>query len=627
MPRKYTRKTLRASYAEEDLKKALSEVKDGAALKSTSKKYGISPRALRRHRDNKVFKPGTVSLGRHRPDLKKEYEDELALKIQAMEKALFGLTTKDVRRLAYDFATKMRITHRFNNESKMAGPDWLTGFLLRHPELAIRKPQATNIARAVGFNKPQVEKFFEAYQGVLTKHHYSPTRVWNMDETGITNVHTPMNIVATKGARKVGKMTSGEKGKTVTVLCATNAAGAYIPPMFIFPRKRMVESLMKNAPTGAIGHCTESGWTDEESFMKWMKHFVSIAKPSLEEKHVIILDGHHSHKTLAAVEYACLHGIELITLPPHCTHKMQPLDKTFFKALKSAYNSSADTWMVAHQGKRISFYDIAEIFAVAYNKSATIEKSVNGFRVCGLWPFNNHIFTDEDFIPSTPTDEYAPRQETAEDDEEQIGEASLNHIVAANIVETDSSRGQSRIAMIEESRQVEEPSAVQTAVRNNGYPTTSSDDPSIPATSRSGEEIFQNKNVSRAKCLLSELCKPVKSISKCKKTRKTERAQVITLSPYKNALKEKERKKKIKTSAVVKRAVKKQNRSSRGADEDSSDNEEWPCLVCGEPFCNSRPREKWIQCVLCQQWAHEECTQGKYYYICQNCDSDDESKN
>ena len=42
----------------------------------------------------------------------------------------------------------------------MAGPDWLQGFLSRHPQLSIRKPQPTNIARAVGFNKEQVEHFF-----------------------------------------------------------------------------------------------------------------------------------------------------------------------------------------------------------------------------------------------------------------------------------------------------------------------------------------------------------------------------------------------------------------------------------------------------------------------------------
>ena len=93
-------------------------------------------------------------------------------------------------------------------------------------------------------------------------------RVWNTDETGMSNVHKPANIVATKGARAVGKMTSGETGTTVTVICATNAVGTYVPPMFIFPRKRMVESLMHNAPAGALGHFTESGWTDKQSFLK-----------------------------------------------------------------------------------------------------------------------------------------------------------------------------------------------------------------------------------------------------------------------------------------------------------------------------------------------------------------------
>ena len=54
-----------------------------------------------------------------------------------------------------------------------------------------------------------------------------------MDETGISNVHKPANIVATKGARAVGKITSGVKGKTVTVICATNAVGTYIPVKII----------------------------------------------------------------------------------------------------------------------------------------------------------------------------------------------------------------------------------------------------------------------------------------------------------------------------------------------------------------------------------------------------------
>ena len=71
----------------------------------------------------------------------------------------------------------------------MAGPDWLQGFLSRHSQLSNRKPQPTNIARAVGFNKEQVEHVFRIFQSILTSHSYSPMKVWNMDETGISNVH------------------------------------------------------------------------------------------------------------------------------------------------------------------------------------------------------------------------------------------------------------------------------------------------------------------------------------------------------------------------------------------------------------------------------------------------------
>jgi len=43
-----------------------------------------------------------------------------------------------------------------------------------------------------------------------TAHDYNPTRVWNMDETGITNVQILSKIVLSKGARNIGRMKSGE---------------------------------------------------------------------------------------------------------------------------------------------------------------------------------------------------------------------------------------------------------------------------------------------------------------------------------------------------------------------------------------------------------------------------------
>ena len=88
----------------------------------------------------------------------------------------------------------------------------------RHPELCTRKPEATNIARINGSNKTKVNLFFEIYRNTLTNHEYSFMRIWNMDETGVSNVHKLTKIVATKGAGGVGKIISGKKGRTVTVI-------------------------------------------------------------------------------------------------------------------------------------------------------------------------------------------------------------------------------------------------------------------------------------------------------------------------------------------------------------------------------------------------------------------------
>ena len=617
MPRVYVRKTNRGSYSEENLQKAIAAVNSGQPLLTTAKVYGIPARTLRRHRDKKVQNPGSINLGRFKPVINKEYEAELVAQIQSMEKLLCGLTTKDVRRIAFDFAVQMNISHRFNTQSKMAGLDWLSGFLLRHPELSIRKPEATNVARVIGFNKSNVEKFFEVYSNVLTDHEYTPMQVWNMDETGISNVHKPGNVIATKGARSVGKITSGEKGKTVTVVCATNAAGNYIPPMMIFPRKRMVDSLMHNAPAGAVGLCTTKGWKDEDCFVKWLQHFTSIAKPSQDKKHIIILDGHHSHKTLQAVQFSRANGIELLTLPPKCTHKMQPLDVSFFKPFKAAYNSACDTWMVANRGKKISFYDMAGILSVAYYKVATVEKSVNGFRKCGLWPFNNCIFSDEDFVDvsagKVTNSCYQPA--SSQQPEENQQPVSFQQSDKDKQCQTSP-----YMAPVNQST-----SALQQLDEAQPNLTLPQDEPSTSTANNSATE---------AKRILFQLCSPSQDKNTRakarpeRKSRVTMQAQHLTSSPYQKLLKEKNQRKNVsnvkKKIVLNKKAIGKKLCKKACNDADSSDDEAWPCLVCGEPYANSRPREKWVQCMICNHWAHEECTPGNLLYVCQNCNSDDD---
>ena len=174
----------------------------------------------------------------------------------------------------------------------MAGKEWLRSFMKRNEDLSIRAPEATNISRAVGFNRAQVAIFTNLLKECVQSGQYSAQSMWNVDESGITNVHKPCNIEATKGAREVNKITSGERGATVTVICAMSAAGQYVPPMMIWPCKTMADALMRGAPPGSISAVSDNGWTDCSLFVKWLHHFISFAKCSLDSPSILIIDGH-----------------------------------------------------------------------------------------------------------------------------------------------------------------------------------------------------------------------------------------------------------------------------------------------------------------------------------------------
>ena len=76
----------------------------------------------------------------------------------------------------------------------MAGEDRLQSFMNRQ-NLSLRLPQASSIARVVGFNKPKVMTFFDVYKEVLEKFYFTASGIYNMDETGITAVQKSSKLV------------------------------------------------------------------------------------------------------------------------------------------------------------------------------------------------------------------------------------------------------------------------------------------------------------------------------------------------------------------------------------------------------------------------------------------------
>ena len=77
----------------------------------------------------------------------------------------------------------------------------------------------------------------------MDKYKLTADRIFNVDETGVSvNPKRMSKIIATKGKRQVGALSSGEKGETVTVEICFSTSGAYMPSMFIFGRKKNATS-------------------------------------------------------------------------------------------------------------------------------------------------------------------------------------------------------------------------------------------------------------------------------------------------------------------------------------------------------------------------------------------------
>ncbi|KAJ8949594.1 hypothetical protein NQ314_008165 [Rhamnusium bicolor] len=164
----------------------------------------------------------------------------------------------------------------------MAGTDWMKSFMRRHTTLSLRKPENTSIARIAGFNKESVEEFYSNLEQVLRKYKFSPRRIFNLDETGVTTVLPSPKVVAEKGKRQVGQVTSAERGSLVTVVCIVNAIGNFISPCLIFPRQKYLPHFIEGAPYGTLGLASKSGWMTASLFVEVLHHIKKTSTVQLK---------------------------------------------------------------------------------------------------------------------------------------------------------------------------------------------------------------------------------------------------------------------------------------------------------------------------------------------------------
>ncbi|XP_046685938.1 uncharacterized protein LOC124371633 [Homalodisca vitripennis] len=346
-------------------------------------------------------------MGYKKPRLIFSAEQEKQLSDYAVQaaKIFYGISPKEMRNIAFEFAIANKVPVPENwVANRQASNDWFTKFMQRNENVSIRVPEATSLSRSTSFNKHNVDLFFQNLELVLNQNKFTANDIWNIDETGTGTVQKPVKIIAQKGEKRVGGMTSAERGTNVTMVLAVNAEGNSVPPMFVFPRKFYKDHFVRDGPVGCCGTANPSGWITGPDFLFYMKHFVKKVRCSKESPVLVLLDNHSAHLHIDVLDYCKENGITLLSFPPHTTNRLQPLDVSVFGPFKKLFNDAMCGWMKCHPGNTVSIYDIPTVVRTALPKAATPSNIQAGFRSTGIWEFNKHIFTEEDFLCSSVTD-------------------------------------------------------------------------------------------------------------------------------------------------------------------------------------------------------------------------------
>ncbi|KAI4454091.1 dde superfamily endonuclease [Holotrichia oblita] len=347
-----------------------------------------------------------------------------------------------------------------------------------------------------------------------------------------------------------------------------------------------------------------------------MKHFAAHVKCSVNDKVLLVMDNHCSHSTLKIFEFCKESGIVIVTLPPHTSHRLQPLDICFYGPLKTAYNQECGNFMKTRNYQKIQQTDIAEIFKKAYNRTATIEKAVKGFETAGIFPLNPHVINEE---------ELAPTQIIVEENQSEINKQNKNPKenkdgMYSKIYEDpkpDLSGISAQKKSFNNSKKKKKPET---------YDSSTDDSESIDFITNHEETDNEGKTVQATTSFANLLPLPkVGNLPQKKKSRKTH-SKIFTSTPNREELESNENAKERKAALAKNKQVKRSlvDTGERQTQENFTSKKKKlevatePCVLCNE---FGKDGEWWLVCINCGMAAHAECAGSSIRndYICDLC--------
>ena len=118
---------------------------------------------------------------------------------------------------------------------------------------------------------------------------------------------------------------------------------------------------MFGAPPESLGlvNIPQSIWITGPLFLKAFENMKKNTRSSKEDRIILLKENNKSHCILDSILYATEIGITLVTFPPHCSHRILPLDVGVMGPFKEKLCMAQHKWMTANPGKITTTHDLA----------------------------------------------------------------------------------------------------------------------------------------------------------------------------------------------------------------------------------------------------------------------------
>lgn len=374
------------NYDQQSLTSALQECKNGGKIAEVSRKFHIPESTLHarlqgKHKDQK---PGAST------QLTDQEEQDLHTWILHCCEKGFPVTKEQLLDSVKIFLDQEeRCTNFADNRP---GRAWYERFMKKFTDISVRISENVNANRAkvseVGIRQwfLKISTYLEK-EGLLS---IDASRVFNTDETPLTLNPKPQKVLAKKGCKDVYRITGNNEKENITVLITGNAIGQLAPPLVLFKGKSLPENVAVVGPRDYGYGYADNGYMTSECFYEFITNvfYPWLVKMKIKFPVVMYLDGHKSHITLPLSKFCREKEIVLIALYPNATHIIQLLDVAFFKALKVIWSKTYNDFCKNSGTIYLAKHQFAVALKTALENLDLSTMAKNGFRKCGLHPFN-----------------------------------------------------------------------------------------------------------------------------------------------------------------------------------------------------------------------------------------------